>query len=41
LTVSGAFTKDFIDMWIERKQDEIDQIRKVPHPKEFEIYYDV
>ena len=41
LTDSGAFTKDFIDTWIERKQFEIDEVRKVPHPKEFELYYDV
>ena len=41
LTQSGAFTEDFIQTWIEWKKSEIDQIRLTPHPKEFELYYDV
>jgi len=28
-------------MWIETKQEEVDAIRLVPHPKEFELYYDI
>jgi glutamine synthetase len=38
---SGAFTQDFLNMWIARKQGEIDAVRLVPHPKEFELYYDM
>lgn len=38
---SGVFTKDFLDMWIEKKQAEIDTLRLIPHPKEFELYYDI
>lgn len=38
---SGAFTQDFLDMWTQKKQAEIDAIRLAPHPKEFELYYDI
>lgn len=38
---SGAFSDDFIDMWINWKKTEVDAIRLVPHPKEFELYYDI
>jgi len=38
---SGAFSEDFLDMWIHKKQQEIDTIRLLPHPKEFELYYDI
>lgn len=41
LTMSGAFTEEFIEMWIDKKQAEINEIRKIPHPKEFELYYDI
>jgi len=38
---SHVFSPEFIEMWIEAKQKEIDEIRLVPHPKEFELYCDV
>jgi glutamine synthetase len=41
LTNSSGFTDDFIDMWINWKKTEVDAIRLVPHPKEFELYYDI
>jgi len=41
LLQDGVFDKDFIAMWRETKQEEINAIRLVPHPKEFELYYDV
>jgi glutamine synthetase len=41
LLAGNVFTEDFINSWIEAKQGEIDQIRLNPHPKEFEIYYDI
>ncbi len=41
LTKSGAFSKDFLEMWVAAKQAEIDAVRLVPHPKEFELYGDI
>jgi glutamine synthetase len=41
LTEGGVFTKDFINTWIEWKNKEIDSLRLSPHPKEFELYYDI
>lgn len=38
---SHVFTPEFMEMWIEAKQKEINEIRLVPHPKEFELYCDV
>ena len=32
---------DFVTMWNDAKQKEIDEIRLVPHPKEFELYFDI
>jgi glutamine synthetase len=37
-----VFTRDLLETWIEYKREkEIDTIRLRPHPKEFELYYDV
>ena len=41
LIQDNVFDKDFIAIWTEAKQEEINAIRLVPHPKEFELYYDV
>ncbi len=41
LTSGGVFTDDFINTWIDWKQTEIDTLRLTPHPKEFELYYDI
>ncbi len=41
LVKSGVFAPDFLEMWIEKKTAEIDSLRLIPHPKEFELYYDV
>jgi len=41
LTISKAFSDDFIDMWIKWKKTEVDAVRLIPHPKEFELYYDM
>jgi len=41
LLKGGVMDEDFINMWIETKQEEVDAIRLVPHPKEFELYYDI
>jgi len=42
LLKGGVFTKDLLETWIDYKRtNEIDPIRLRPHPKEFELYYDV
>lgn len=41
LCADNVFDKDFIDMWSEAKREEVNAIRLVPHPKEFELYYDI
>ena len=41
LLKGGVFTEEFIQLWIEAKREEIDQIRFIPHPKEFELYFDI
>lgn len=42
LTVSGAFSDDFIDNWISYKLDaEVNPMRLRPHPYEYVLYYDV
>ena len=42
LLEGGVFTKDFIDLWVEYKQkNEIDPVRRRPHPHEFHLYYDI
>ncbi|MGL5781293.1 MAG: glutamate--ammonia ligase [Plesiomonas shigelloides] len=41
LTRGGVFTDDFIDSYIELKHADIDRVRMMPHPVEFEMYYSV
>ena len=41
LLKGGVFTEEFIQLWIESKRAEIDEMRFIPHPKEFELYFDV
>ncbi|MGL5799427.1 MAG: glutamate--ammonia ligase [Plesiomonas sp.] len=41
LTRGGVFTDDFIDSYIELKRADIDRVRMMPHPVEFEMYYSV
>jgi glutamine synthetase len=42
LLKGGVFTKDLLETWIDYKRThEVDAIRLRPHPKEFELYYDV
>ena len=38
----NVFTKDLIDTWIEYKtKNEIDNLKKRPHPEEFKLYFDI
>ncbi len=41
LLKGGVFTEEFIQLWIEAKRAEIDELRFTPHPKEFELYFDI
>ena len=41
LLKGGVFTQDVLDVWIEFKRQQIDQIRLRPHPYEFHLYFDV
>jgi len=37
----GVFTSDVLEVWLEYKRQEIDQVRLRPHPWEFHLYFDV
>lgn len=39
LTRGGVFSEDFIEAFIELKNKEVDRLRLLPHPVEFEMYY--
>ena len=41
LLKGGVFTEEFLQLWIETKREEIDQLRFTPHPLEFELYFDI
>jgi glutamine synthetase len=39
LTRGGVFSNDFIDAYIELKNEEVQRLRMTTHPLEFELYY--
>ncbi|MCP3016811.1 type I glutamate--ammonia ligase [Nocardiopsis dassonvillei] len=42
LLEGGVFTKDLIETYVDFKRtEEIDSLRLRPHPREFELYYDI
>jgi len=42
LLVGDVFTNDVLEGWMEyKRKKEIDPVRLMPHPKEFELYYDI
>jgi len=42
LLKGDVFTQDLIDTWITyKKEKEVDELRKRPHPHEFTLYYDI
>ncbi len=41
LTAGGVFSNDFIDSYIQLKQEEVDALNVTTHPLEFEMYYSV
>ena len=41
LLAGEVFPQRLIEIWIERKRQEARQVNDIPHPKEFELYYDL
>ena len=41
LTAGGVFPERLIEIWIEKKRAELEQINRVPTPVEFTLYYDL
>lgn len=41
LIKGGVFPKRLIEIWIERKREESRRITQIPHPAEFDTYYDL
>ncbi len=41
LLEGGVFPQRLIEVWIEAKRKEARQVSEIPHPKEFELYYDM
>ena len=41
LTRGGVFPERLINIWIERKRAEARRITSIPHPAEFEKYFDL
>lgn len=41
LTKGGVFPERLIEIWVERKRRESIRIEQIPHPAEFEQYYDL
>jgi glutamine synthetase len=39
LTAGGVFSDDLIDSYLTLKLDEVERLRKSPHPVEFDMYY--
>lgn len=41
LTIADVFPQELIDRWIECKRKEAQKVNEIPHPMEFELYYDL
>ncbi|MCL2492680.1 MAG: type I glutamate--ammonia ligase [Clostridiales bacterium] len=41
LTLDGVFPKKLIETWIEKRRAETLRFNQLPHPAEFELYYDL
>lgn len=41
LLTNGVMSLELINMWISEKQTEVDALRLIPHPKEFELYSNI
>ena len=41
LTQSGVFPEHLIEVWIENKRKDVARFKQLPHPVEFEMYFDL
>ncbi len=41
LVAEGVFHQSFLDNWLRKKRMEIRNIEEYPHPREFDLYYDL
>jgi len=41
LLKGGVFPKKLIEIWLEKKREEVRNFNKCPHPQEFALYYDL
>lgn len=41
LLAGGVFPQRLIDIWVENKRKEARKVNEIPHPMEFELYYDL
>jgi glutamine synthetase len=41
LLEGDVFPKRLIEIWIQRKRREGKKVNQIPHPSEFELYYDL
>ncbi|NLW23930.1 MAG: hypothetical protein GXY91_01560 [Clostridia bacterium] len=41
LLKGGVFPKRLIEIWLERKREEVKKFNQYPHPMEFALYYDL
>lgn len=41
LTVNGVFPESLIETWIEALEKDIAKVNNIPHPAEFDLYYDL
>ncbi|HBK53440.1 MAG TPA: glutamine synthetase, partial [Syntrophomonas wolfei] len=41
LLPGGVFPRRLIEIWIEKKRRETRKVNEIPHPMEFELYYDL
>ncbi|MCL1798325.1 MAG: type I glutamate--ammonia ligase [Eggerthellaceae bacterium] len=41
LTKGGVFPEKLIEIWVERRRQEAARYNQLPHPAEFELYYDL
>lgn len=41
LTAGGVFPERLLQIWVEKRRRENDKVSYIPHPAEFELYYDL
>ena len=41
LTKGGVFPQSLVEVWVERKREELKKLEQIPNPAEFKMYYDL